>query len=259
VPELFRSFFDKLRRTHHRCTKLKLCRPPIGGIVKTYGGAGPNVFDGGLLIGDAGSFVDPMTGEGITPAIESALIAAPVIKQALLSDRFDLDFLSQYEQEFRLYFDPSMVFVDLCAATMRNWHFRDWWLRTVARGCEIAQKDLDFARSAGACFGGLEIYPASVLGNMWEKTVLELMGLFPRGLLSALENKPNPVWLAARDWFSWQAGWWASITDDPIWHANWQRDVQSKWLSAVSQMWESSVDPRTQGVVTWQKKSAASC
>ena len=52
VPQLFRSFFDKLRRTHHRCTKLKLCRPPIGGIVKTYGGAGPNVFDGGLLIGD---------------------------------------------------------------------------------------------------------------------------------------------------------------------------------------------------------------
>ena len=30
-----------------------------------------------------------MTGEGITPAIESALLAAPVIKQALVSSRFD--------------------------------------------------------------------------------------------------------------------------------------------------------------------------
>jgi hypothetical protein len=86
---------------------------------------------------------------------------------------------------------------------------------------------------------------------MWQKTVLELMGLFPRGLLSALEFKPNPVWLAARDWFSWQAGWWASITDDPIWHANWQRDVQRKWLNTIAQMSESSGDPRTQGVVTW--------
>ena len=91
-----------------------------------------------------------------------------------------------------------MVFVDLCAATMRNWHFRDSWLRAVARGCEIAQEDVGFVRSAGACFGGLEIYPASVLGQMWQKTVLELIGLFPRGLLSAQEFKPNPVWLAAR-------------------------------------------------------------
>lgn len=249
VPSLFKAFFEKLRRTHHRCNKLKLCRPPIGGIVKTYGGAGPNFFDGGLLIGDAGSFVDPMTGEGITPAIESALIAAPVVEQALASGRFDAGFLSLYEREFRRYFDPSMVFVDLCAATMRNWHFREPWLRAVARGCQIAQQDLEFARTAGACFGGLEIHPSNVLGEIWEKTVSELMSLFPRGLLSLLDLKPNPVFAAARDWLSWQAGWWESITDDPIWHANWQRDLQTKWLNAISLIYQSKEDPRAQGLV----------
>ena len=249
VPSLFKTFFEKLRRTHHRCQKLRLCGPPIGGIVKTYGGAGPNFFAGGLLIGDAGSFVDPMTGEGITPAIESALIAAPVIKQALASGKFDADFLSLYEEEFRRYFDPSMVFVDLCAATMRNWHFREPWLRAVARGCDIAQQDLDFARTVGACFGGLEIHPSSVLGEMWQKTVSEMMSLWPRGLLSLLEFKPNPVFAAARDWLSWQAGWWESITDDPIWHANWQRDLQSKWLKAISLIYKSQDDPRAQGLM----------
>ena len=249
VPSLFKMFFEKLRRTHHRCEKLKLCRPPIGGIVKTYGGAGPNYFDGGLLIGDAGSFVDPMTGEGITPAIESALIAAPVIKQAIASGRFDADFLSLYEKNFRRYFDPSMVFVDLCAATMRNWHFREPWLRAVARGCQIAQQDLEFARTAGACFGGLEINPYSVLGEMWQKTVSELLNLFPRGLLSLLENRPSPVFAAARDWLSWQVGWWQSITDDPIWHVNWQKDLQIKWLRAISLMYESKDDPRAHGLV----------
>ena len=83
VPQLFREFFEKLKRSHPRCRKLKLVRPPIGGIVKTYGGAGPNYFDRGLLIGDAGCFVDPMTGEGITPAMESALIAAQVVLDVL--------------------------------------------------------------------------------------------------------------------------------------------------------------------------------
>ena len=43
----------------------------VGGVLKIYGGAGPYHFDGGLLVGDAGCFVDPLTGEGITPAMES--------------------------------------------------------------------------------------------------------------------------------------------------------------------------------------------
>jgi hypothetical protein len=132
---------------------------------------------------------------------------------------------------------------------MRNWHFRDSWLRAVARGCEIAQEDLDFARTAGACFGGLEIYPASVLGEMWQKTVSELIGLLPLRLLASLESKPNPMLSAARDWFSWQAGWWASLTDDPIWHANWQSDVQRKWLNTISLIGASTGDPRAQGLV----------
>jgi geranylgeranyl reductase family protein len=249
VPSLFKAFFEKLRRTHHRCEQLKLCRPPIGGIVKTYGGAGRNHFNGGLLIGDAGSFVDPMTGEGITPAIESALIAAPVIRNAIASGRFDAQFLSLYEKRFRSYFDPSMVFVDLCAATMRNWHFREPWLRAVARGCEIAQQDLEFARTAGASFGGLEINPYGVLGEMWQKTVSELLSLFPRGFLSLFENAPNPLFAAARDWLSWQAGWWESITDDPIWHLYWQKDLQLKWLHAISLMYKSNGDPRARGLV----------
>ena len=50
-----------------------------------YGGAGPNHFDGGVLVGDAGSFVDPMTGEGITPGMESSLLAAPVLVDAVES------------------------------------------------------------------------------------------------------------------------------------------------------------------------------
>ena len=142
-----------------------------------------------------------------------------------------------------------MVFVDLCAATMRNWHFRDAWLRTIARGCEIAQHDAHVARTVGACFGGLEINPYSVIGEIWQQTFTELLSLLPRGLLSLLQVEPAPVYAAAGDWLSWQAGWWESITDDPIWHARWQADLQTKWLHAISVMYKSNSDPRAQGLV----------
>ena len=113
---------------------------PLGGVVKTYGGIGRNHFDGGVLIGDAGSFVDPMTGEGITPGMESALIAASTVAESLERGRFDAAFLSQFERDFRRYFDPAMLYLDLCAALLRNWHFREFWLRAGMRG---------FARSQG--------------------------------------------------------------------------------------------------------------
>jgi geranylgeranyl reductase family protein len=40
-------------------------------------------FDGALLIGDAGAFVDPLTGEGIHNALETAVVAARVVHAAL--------------------------------------------------------------------------------------------------------------------------------------------------------------------------------
>src|SRR5262249_52786824 len=96
IPRLFDDFVKKLKSTHHRCGGLELLGPPIGGIVKTYGGAGRNYFSGGVLIGDAGSFVDPMTGEGITPAMDSALLASNVIVDALSAGRTDAEFLSAF-------------------------------------------------------------------------------------------------------------------------------------------------------------------
>ena len=80
-----------------------------------------NHFDGGLLIGDAGSFVDPMTGEGITQGMESALIASRMVLDALEKGRFDAAFLSRFDRDFRSYFDPTMLYLTFCAVLMRNW------------------------------------------------------------------------------------------------------------------------------------------
>ncbi len=239
VPELFRKFFEKLKQSHSRCKKLRLLRPPIGGIVKTYGGSGPNYFDRGLLIGDAGCFVDPMTGEGITPAMESALIAAPIIAASLQKGTFDARSLSAYETEFRKYFDPSMVFVDLCAATLRNPHYWKSWKKALIRGCVLAKRDLKFASVAGSCFGGLEVNPSGILGEMYAKTVETLLS----------GDRANGDAFALREIAGWLTNSWSSVLKDPFWHAGWAMDVQRKWMRALSIMRKGLPDPRVHGLI----------
>jgi geranylgeranyl reductase family protein len=247
IPQLLAEFIHKLKRSHFRCTQLRLCRPPIGGIVKTYGGAGPNYFARGLLIGDAGSFVDPMTGEGITPAMESGILAGSVITKALTLGRFNAKTFSEYEARFRAYFDPSMLFLDLCAATMRNKHFTDLWLNALARGCELAQNDPVFARTAGAYFGGLDVNPPLILAQVWFNVTSDLAFLVPKSVKAFLQKQSSPLLPAIRDLVNWSFNWWSSVLADPVWHTSWTLDLQKKWLRFLSSIRNFPTDPRADG------------
>ncbi len=57
-----------------------------------------NVTDRTILVGDAAGFVDPMMGEGIAYAMQSAKIAVDVISQALQENQFDADTLWKYHR-----------------------------------------------------------------------------------------------------------------------------------------------------------------
>ncbi len=246
VPALFQAFLDKLRRQHPGCARIRLVSKPLGGIVRTYGCAGPNHFTGGVLVGDAGCFVDPMTGEGITPAMESALIASSVVADAVAEGQSDAARLSAYEHRFREYFDPALRYVDFCAAVMRNWHLRDFWLRVVARGCRRAAEEGEFARVAGAAFGGLNVQPISILSHLWVQLIEDVSGSSARFLLDALSGRmPSALpWLD--DVWTFSEGWWRSVFDDPSWHASWTGDVLQKWALVASQL-HIVDDPRMHG------------
>jgi geranylgeranyl reductase family protein len=53
-----------------------------------------------LLVGDAGSLIDPFTGEGIGNALYSGMMAADFIADAVKQNRFDAAFLKQYDDAF---------------------------------------------------------------------------------------------------------------------------------------------------------------
>lgn len=52
-----------------------------------------------LLTGDAGSLIDPFTGEGIGNAMVSALVASRIIKKAVEANNFSAVFLKEYDKE----------------------------------------------------------------------------------------------------------------------------------------------------------------
>jgi geranylgeranyl reductase family protein len=244
VPKLFATFLQKLQRLHPGCGGMRLSSKPIGGIVKTYGGHGPNHFDGGILIGDAGCFVDPMTGEGITPAAESALLGATAIADALETGRTDASALSAYQRSFRAYFDPAMRYLDFVACVMRNRHFGEFWLGIVSRGCEMAMRDRAFARLSGAAFGGLDVRPLDIVGRMWAKAAGQLTMDSGR-LATDIANGRLTSMTGIADMGRWASGWWGSLAEDPGWHAQWMADVARKWIGLAGTT--RLRDPRAQG------------
>jgi 2-polyprenyl-6-methoxyphenol hydroxylase-like FAD-dependent oxidoreductase len=80
--------------------------------------------EGVLLIGDAAGLAHPGSGEGIRPAVESALIAAQLIQEALTSGQ--MDSLNLYPELMTSHF-----------GTLRRFGGSDWlphsWLSWMSR------------------------------------------------------------------------------------------------------------------------------
>ncbi|QUD89363.1 NAD(P)/FAD-dependent oxidoreductase [Phenylobacterium montanum] len=247
VPQAFAESIQRLRLRHPGCARARLASRPIGGVVKMYGGIDRNHFDGGLLIGDAGSFVDPMTGEGITQGMESALIASRTVIDALGKGRFDAVTLSRFEQDYRAYFDPSMLYLGLCAVMMRNWHFRKFWWLSTLKGFEKAQNDPAFAGVAGSAFGGLNLQPQRIVGQIWSSIFAHIFQGGARALNDLMSGRGLRSSGLAGDVEAWEQAWKASLEDDPAWHFSWLADVARTLARALPSL-TTNTSPRVAGL-----------
>ncbi len=98
LKDLFLEYLNgPLFRSRHagelHLEKLRSWPIPLGG-VRGF----KRVDDGVMLIGDAGYWVDPLSGEGIHNALRTAKIASAVASRALRSKRTDRAFLQAYEK-----------------------------------------------------------------------------------------------------------------------------------------------------------------
>jgi hypothetical protein len=225
---------------------MRLAGRSVGGVVKMYGGIDRNHFDGGLLIGDAGSFVDPMTGEGITQGMESALIGSQTVLDALEQGRFDATFLSRFDRDFRSYFDPAMLYLGLCAVMMRNWHFRKFWWRSTLQGFEKAQNDAAFARVSGSAFGGLNLQPQAIVAQIWLSIFAHLARGGARAIGDLISGRGFRSSGLVGDIVAWETAWRCSLNDDPAWHYSWLADVARTLARALPTLL-TTYNPRVRG------------
>jgi geranylgeranyl reductase family protein len=148
----FCSFIDELARAQGRVAEISRA---TGWPIKTYGGARENYFERGLLIGEAACLVDPISGEGIPLALESALLAADVIDEIFEDGDFSATSLSRYETVWRDRYDPDLRVSDLIVSILRNRHLVKLWLTSFEIMSKTALLDEDYALKTGGILAGL--------------------------------------------------------------------------------------------------------
>jgi geranylgeranyl reductase family protein len=111
-----RSLFHRFVETHpdlsRRLARARRLGKVEGWPIGLYGQALKNYGSHVLLLGDAGNFVDPLSGEGVYGAVESARLAAATSEEALRAGRFDAEFLSRYEARWRSRFEEDFGLAD---------------------------------------------------------------------------------------------------------------------------------------------------
>lgn len=114
---IFQEFVSGFPPLAERMAGAALLAPPRGGFIRGYGQTGTMYSDGLLLAGDAASLVDPLTGEGISYALESGIIAGETAAGAVREGRYSSRFLRSYQKEIHRRFRPLLGFSPL----FQNW------------------------------------------------------------------------------------------------------------------------------------------
>ncbi|QFT76920.1 NAD(P)/FAD-dependent oxidoreductase [Erythrobacter sp. THAF29] len=250
VQQSFRDAVSRLKFRHPGCTVSKVASKPLGGSVHMYGGIRENHFAGGILVGDAGGFVDPMTGEGITQGMESSIIGSATLLEALEAGRFEKEDLATFDEDFRDYFDPAMRYLCFCATILRNRHFSEFGFRSTRQGFEKAQQERSFGEISGTAFGGLNVQPLAMAAQIWRSLFEHVF----RGGAAEIVNIVSGRGLTADglggDLAAFRRGWQASLADDPAWHRGWMGDIVRS-VGHLRKSFAMAENPRLRGPFEW--------
>jgi geranylgeranyl reductase family protein len=124
---------------------------PLTGYLGDHGNYGERV----LVVGDAGRFIDPINGEGIHTALESARLAADVADAALATGEVGAAALSAYERRWRAKFDLDLRTSDLLVTVSKNRALLPLWLLIIRMVAQRSTVDRDFAKTCGGIMAGV--------------------------------------------------------------------------------------------------------
>lgn len=230
LREFYRRIEEFIRRLAAAQGASVMIDKPHGWPIKSYVAERTNAFERGLLIGEAACFVDPMTGEGIPLALESARIAHTTIDQAFNCGRFDRATLVAFDRRWRAAHDVDLRLSDLVVSIARNRHTRDFSMHALKVMALTAQDDRGFALTIGGIMAGL--IPARA-GLAPERVAAPLLH-GPEFWRRAFDVPPRPgigdLLGAARRIGRWNSRLARGLIAEPRWHRDWLLELQRKCL-----------------------------
>jgi flavin-dependent dehydrogenase len=227
-----RRWFERLvgYLTEHarRCGARLVVGEPVGFPIRSYRPGARYSFARGLLVGEAAGLVDPLNGEGIPLALESASLAGETLRAAFARGSFAADDLAAYDRACVARFDADLRVSDLLISTVANRHLAAVWIRALELFARLADGDPAYAHTAGGVLAG--VVPARELFSpeMLTRTALEaplvvgamLAGNTPRTLGGLVDH--------ALGWMQRAAAVGESIMRDGEGVADWLREVAGK-------------------------------
>jgi menaquinone-9 beta-reductase len=153
-----RAIFDTWVRENPiaraRLGRARLTGRVVGWPLNTFRKSGGNYAERALLVGDAGSFIDPVNGEGIHTALETGVIAAEVASEALKAGDFRSEFLARYEQRWRSALDLDLRVSDMVVTIIRNRELAPLWMSFLHLMGQVCGKDPRYAATCGGMLIG---------------------------------------------------------------------------------------------------------
>jgi hypothetical protein len=119
----------------------------------------------------------------------------------------------------------------------------------MARGCELAQTDEEFAVTSSSYFGGLEIRPTAILGQVWLRSLREALLAWPRLISGTSDEADRRHRASPAELLEWQAALARSMLSDPLWHMRWTLDIQARWARVLETAASGARDRRADGLL----------
>jgi geranylgeranyl reductase family protein len=131
----------------------------VGWPLTTYDPRAKITGDRTLLVGDAAGLINPLNGEGIQYALQSARWASETLVARLADDRLSARALAPYARQVQSGLRYDMALAQMIVQLIRNRSLNDVWLRALRILISRSKVDPQFAHVAGGVLAGL--LPAS--------------------------------------------------------------------------------------------------
>ncbi|MEM7467197.1 MAG: NAD(P)/FAD-dependent oxidoreductase [Pseudomonadota bacterium] len=223
--EQFKQLIERLAESRGELIEIA---DPIHSSINTYGAAQKNYFDCGMLVGEAANFVNPLNGEGISFALESAKLAAKEIRRIFESGNFSIEKISRYEKSWRKHFDRDLGASDLAISLVRNKNLKPLWIGALKTISRVARNDKQYASTlAGVPLGAIPLSEV-MTPEMLLRTAINLSKNLHNISFFEQHTDIKKIFADGKRYLNWQHELVQEILGEDQWTRDWIQEITHK-------------------------------